>query len=281
MRVGLGLGLVLTLALGVAPLAAQAKPKDAMQKGDKPAMNKADGMSKGGMAHDSTMRDSTGKGAMSHDSMSDGAMSHDAMSHDGMAKDAMGKDAMGKDAMGKDAMGKDAMGKDAMGHDGMSKDATGHDAMGGGGMGKDAMAGHDAAMSHDAMGDGSSMGLGAMGHDAMPAAAHGAFVGAAGRKVAGSFTVVTEGGRSRVQLSDDFRAPRGSGVYLVLTKGSGAPDDGAVYLGELTRAAGAQTFDLPAGTDIGRFDRLVLWSRKDKIALGSAELAAGGGMMHK
>lgn len=39
--------------------------------------------------------------------------------------------------------------------------------------------------------------------------------------------------------------------------------------------------ELPAGTDLQAFSHLVLWSGKDKAALGVASLAGGGGMMHK
>jgi len=225
MRVGLGVGVVLAVALAAAPLAAQGKPHDGMRKPDKQQSGKADGMA---------------PGAMAKDSAAPGAMGTDAMGHDSMSSPAMGKDAMSHDAMGRDSMG----GGDAMGHD--------------------AMGGPDGAMHHDAM-----------------AAPRGTFAGAGGRRVSGSFTVIAEGGRSRIRLSDDFSLPQADDVYLVLTSGTGAPGNGSVNLGELARPSGAQAFDLPAGTDLAHFDRLVLWSKKDKAVLASAELAERGGMMHK
>ncbi|HEX5387521.1 MAG TPA: hypothetical protein VFW66_12510 [Gemmatimonadales bacterium] len=48
----------------------------------------------------------------------------------------------------------------------------------------------------------------AMGHDAI--APHGSFSGVGGHKAGGSYTVTTEGGTTRLALSDDFPTSRAS-----------------------------------------------------------------------
>jgi pentapeptide MXKDX repeat protein len=244
------------LVLGVAvatPLAAQQAAsqdssmakKDAMAKDGKDAMakdamGKKDAMSKDAMAkHDAMAKDAMAK----HD-----AMAKDAMGHDAMAKDAMGKDAMAKDAMGKDAMGKDAMGKDAMGKDAMGKDAMGKDAMGKDAMGKDAM-----------------------GHDAMGGHLAGSFVKGE-TSVTGGYAVATANGHQVLTLTDDFTLGKGSSPFVVLSSNSGLSED-AVWLGELKQRKGAQSFEIPAGTDVGHFNHVVVWSKSSKKSLASADLS--------
>jgi pentapeptide MXKDX repeat protein len=157
-------------------------------------------------------------------------------------------DEMKKDTMAQDGMGKDGMAKDGMGKDGMAKDA----------MGKDGM-----AMEHGMM--------------MLP---HGAFAGAEGHKAGGSFTLVREGDQTVLKLGDDFSAEKGPEVYLALSNGPKA-STGAVFLGKLSKFSGAQVFAVPPGTDLKAFTHLVLWSKKDNVAFGTASLAAGDAMMHK
>jgi len=136
--------------------------------------------------------------------------------------------------MGRDsAMAKDAMGKDAMGKDAMGKDAMGHGAMG--------------------------------GHLA------GSFVKGE-TAVTGGYAVATTNGHQVLSLTDDFTIGKASAPFVVLSTTTGLSDD-AVWLGELKQRTGAQSFDIPAGTDVGHFSHVVVWSKSAKKSLASADLS--------
>jgi len=158
------------------------------------------------------------------------------------------QDRMQHDEMKKDTMDRDAMAKDGMAKDGMAKD----------GMAKDGM-----AMDHGMM--------------MLP---HGTFAGAEGHKAGGSFALAREGDQTLLRLGDDFRVEKGPDVYVALSAGP-RPSAGAVFLGKLSKFSGAQVFDVPAGTDLKAFTHVVLWSKKDNVAFGTASLAVGDAMMHK
>lgn len=145
--------------------------------------------------------------------------------------------------------------QDKMQHDEMKKDA----------MGKD-----------DAMGKSDGM---AMDHG-MAMLPHGTFTGAEGHKAGGSFALASEGGKTVLKLGSDFWADKGADVYVALSSGP-TVSDGAVFLGKLSKASGPQAFDVPAGTDLKRFSHVVLWSKKDQAAYGTASLAGDDAMMHK
>jgi hypothetical protein len=138
--------------------------------------------------------------------------------------------------------------QDQMQHDEMKKDA----------MGKDGM-----AMDH-----------------AMMMLPHGTFAGSEGHRAGGSFALAAEGGKTVLRLGSDFSVEEAPDLYVVLSAGPKA-SEGAVFLDKLTKFSGAQVFDVPAGTNLEDFSYILLWSRKDKVALGAASLAGGGAMMHK
>jgi len=134
------------------------------------------------------------------------------------------------------------------------------------------------SMSHDQMMDHDS----AMGMDKdMDQGANMMFMGAAGQKAAGDYAITEAGGKQQLTLTDDFSVASGSDLYLVLASGD-TPDKGAVWLGKLQRATGAQTYDLPKGKDLSGFTKLLVWSKKEKRAAASADWhpASGGSMGH-
>jgi pentapeptide MXKDX repeat protein len=188
--------------------------------------------------------------AMVHDST---MMSKDEMSKDGMSKDEMSKDGMSKDEMSKDGMSKDGMSKDGMSKDGMSKDEMSKDGMSKDGMSKDAM-----------------------GKDAM---ANMMFVGGAGEKATGDYAIVEAGGKRRVELTESFSVADAPDLHLILANGA-TPGDGAVDIGKLKRESGAQTFNLPGGKDLDGYSTLLVWSKKERRTVATAEWhPSGGGMM--
>jgi hypothetical protein len=139
---------------------------------------------------------------------------------------------------------------------------------------------HDSAMmdhgsmSHDKM----------MDHDSAMSMDRGAsmmFMGAAGQKAAGDYSITSAGGKQQLKLTDDFAVAPGSDLYLVLANGD-TPDKYALWLGKLQHATGAQTYDLPKGKDLSKFTKLLVWSKKEKRPVATADWhpEAGGTMDH-
>jgi hypothetical protein len=120
-----------------------------------------------------------------------------------------------------------------------------------------------------------------MKDEAMAMAPHGTFAGAEGHRAKGSYEIAAAGGKTQLTLGSDFSVEKGPDVYVVLSPGPKVPAKGALFLGKLTRFDGAQSFDVPAGTDLGGYTHVVLWCRKYSVAMGTASLAAGGAMMDK
>lgn len=150
----------------------------------------------------------------------------------------------------------------------MSHDSTMMDQ---GSMGHD-QTGHEQMMSHDSV-----MGM----QKGMDQGASMMFMGAAGQKAAGDYAITDAGGKQRLALTDDFAVAPGSDLYLVLANGD-TPDKGALWLGKLQHATGAQTYDLPKGKDFTKFTKLLVWSKKEKRAAATAEWhpTSGGSMGH-
>jgi hypothetical protein len=128
------------------------------------------------------------------------------------------------------------------------------------------------AMSHD-----STM---MMDHDGMMKPEEGmSFVGAGGQKAAGGYVLTeTPAGKRQLMLGKDFAVPQGSDLYLVLANGS-APDSKALWIGRLKQATGSQTFDLPKGKDLSGYTSLLVYSKKTRQTVASAEWHATSGKM--
>ena len=136
------------------------------------------------------------------------------------------------------------------------------------------MMSHDSTMGHDSM-----MGHeGMMGHDSM--AADMMFMGAGEHKAAGDYTIEDKNGRQQITLTKDFAVERAGDTWLVLANGD-APDVGSVYVAKLKSPKGSQAYTIPKGTDLSKFTKLLVWSKKSKSLLASTDLSAGGMMMKK
>lgn len=133
-----------------------------------------------------------------------------------------------------------------------------------GSMSHEQMMGHDSAMGMDkSMDQGASM----------------MFMGATGQKATGDYAITDAGGKQQLTLTDDFSVASGPDLYLVLANGD-TPDKGALWLGKLQHATGAQAYDLPKGKDVSKFTKLLVWSKKEKRAAASADWhPAGEGAM--
>jgi hypothetical protein len=102
------------------------------------------------------------------------------------------------------------------------------------------------------------------------------FMGASGEQAAGDYEVVDVDGRHQLELSDEFAVADGRDLYLVLANGDAA-DDGSLSLGKLKQRNGAQVYDLPKGKDLSGYTTLLVWSKKDKRAVATAEWRSEGG----
>jgi Electron transfer DM13 len=138
------------------------------------------------------------------------------------------------------------------------------------------MMSHDSgAMSkdHEMMGQDSMM-----GHDSM--AADMMFMGAGEHKAAGDYTIEEKNGKQQITLTADFAVEPAGDTWLVLANGD-APDAGSVYVAKLKSPKGAQAYTIPKGTDLSKYAKLLVWSKKSKSLLASTDLSAGGTMMKK
>ena len=139
-------------------------------------------------------------------------------------------------------------------------------------------------MAHDSMMKSDSMGKDKMDHGMMMDHAmmepHGMFAGAHDHTVSGAFSIVTKDGKQVLMLGDDFTLDGAPDPYIVLSgneMGSGA---GTLNLGRLKTKRGPVAFSLPAGTDLSKYTRVLVWCKKYNVTLGQAELAAADKMMH-
>ena len=140
---------------------------------------------------------------------------------------------------------------------------------------------HDSAtMPHETgmMKNDSMMNHEPMGHDAM--APNMMFMAAGGHKAAGDYEIVNANGKQQIKLTDDFAVDNAPDTYLVLAMGD-QPDAQSVFVAKLKSATGGQVYDLPKGTDLSKYTKLIIWSKKTRSLLASADLAASGQMMRK
>ncbi len=152
-------------------------------------------------------------------------------------------------------------------------------------MSHDSMGADSMAMEKDKMGmekDKMGMEKGKMGMEKgkMGMAPHAMMMGSKGNDV-GTVTVKSAGGKSEIQFGDDFSMTGANDVEVVLSRSDDAAAEGAIKLGKLKKASGAQSYKVPSGTSLSEYSHVILWSTKDKAAVGTASLAASGDAMHK
>ncbi len=140
-----------------------------------------------------------------------------------------------------------------------------------------AMMKHDAAMMH---GDSGMMKKdhGMMGHDGMEP--NMMFMGAGGHKAAGDYEIAEVNGKQQIKLTPDFGVDQAPDLYLVLAT-SETPDARSVYVAKLKSATGSQSYDIPKGTDLSKYTKLLVWCKKFNVLIASADLASSGHMMQK
>ena len=95
----------------------------------------------------------------------------------------------------------------------------------------------------------------------------------------------TEGTARAIELPDGrrvltltgFETDNGPDLRLYLSSadaGEGSAGDAFEDLGELKGNVGDQQYDIPAGVDLGRLSRVVIWCRAFSVGFGAASLGA-------
>lgn len=85
-----------------------------------------------------------------------------------------------------------------------------------------------------------------------------------------ALVIPLENGQKVLRL-EDFRSTNGPDLYVYLATDSGASD--YVSLGQLKANIGNQNYDIPAGTDLSKYDNVLIWCKQFSVLFGSAELA--------
>ena len=83
--------------------------------------------------------------------------------------------------------------------------------------------------------------------------------------------VLDEGNRSILRL-ENFRATNGPDLYVYLSTDKSASD--FVSLGRLKGNFGNQNYEIPEGTELSKYDTVLIWCRAFSVLFGSAELKA-------
>jgi hypothetical protein len=103
--------------------------------------------------------------------------------------------------------------------------------------------------------------------------ASGSFSGEDGHAGSGTATVVEEPDGDRQLTFTEFDVDPGAAVEVYLTPGTGDVSD-RVELGGLKGNVGDQQYAVPAGTDLRRYDSVVLWCTPFTVRIATAELNA-------
>ncbi len=102
--------------------------------------------------------------------------------------------------------------------------------------------------------------------------AEGKLVGAENHQASGTVHIVNAGEKRQLHFTPDFSLEKGPDVYITFTDGPKPVEGASLVVARLKRFSGEQSFDLPAGTDLGRYSHLVLWCKKYSVAMAVAPL---------
>jgi len=101
----------------------------------------------------------------------------------------------------------------------------------------------------------------------------GAFVGVGDgiHDAKGNALVVPLEGNQQILRLEEFSSTNGPDLYVYLASDTGA--SGYVSLGRLKANNGNQNYDIPEGTDLAKYDTVLIWCKQFSVLFGSAELA--------
>lgn len=107
--------------------------------------------------------------------------------------------------------------------------------------------------------------------ETMAAVSSGTFEGRSNHINTGSVQVFTKGGRTFVELGDDFDLDGGPDPRVALGKNGEYVPEG--YLGALIDLKGKQLYALPTTLAVDEFDSVVIWCEVAQVPLGVATLS--------
>lgn len=86
----------------------------------------------------------------------------------------------------------------------------------------------------------------------------------------GSVRVLSGPDDTQLLYLEQFHSTNGPDLYLYLSTDKGISD--FVSLGPLKANRGNQTYDIPSGTDLDRYDHVLVWCKPFSVLFGSAQL---------
>ncbi len=86
----------------------------------------------------------------------------------------------------------------------------------------------------------------------------------------GSAKILAVDGKNVLRL-EDFRSTNGPDLYVYLATDKNASD--FVDLGRLKANTGNQNYDIPQGTDLSKYDTVLIWCKAFSVLFGSAQLS--------
>lgn len=98
----------------------------------------------------------------------------------------------------------------------------------------------------------------------------GSFEGAAGHKASGKAILNTANDGVRLELSDDFSADNGPGLYLYLSNQPNNVDAG-VEIAPLTKLAGSSNYEID-GVSLADFNYVIIYCKPFRVVVGRAQL---------
>ena len=101
--------------------------------------------------------------------------------------------------------------------------------------------------------------------------AKGSFVGKSGHKVSGKVSIVKTSTGVEVRLARGFLLDSAPGPYLGF--GNNGKYVKASQFSKLQKNTGAQTYKLPAGIDVSKFNEFYVWCKPFNVPLGLAKLS--------
>ncbi|MEO0801465.1 MAG: DM13 domain-containing protein [Cyanobacteria bacterium J06642_2] len=91
----------------------------------------------------------------------------------------------------------------------------------------------------------------------------------------GAAKIVTENGKTYLELNEAFKTDRGPDLFVLLHKQevpSTYAESDFVNLGRLEKVAGTQRYEIPKGTNLDDLNSAVIWCRRFNVTFGYAPL---------
>ncbi|PSB00774.1 DM13 domain-containing protein [Merismopedia glauca] len=100
---------------------------------------------------------------------------------------------------------------------------------------------------------------------------------------AGTVRLVTQNGKSSLQLESNFNSSTGPDLVVILHKSPNIlgstqppnyplPDSNYVILAPLKRSKGAQSYNIPSNINLGAYKSVAIWCRRYNATFGAAVL---------